>query len=52
MKYTDGFKKIESPFKWVHGVFNEVFNSENTDNETFYKGSCDDLIKEQENNKK
>jgi hypothetical protein len=50
MKYTDGFKKIETPFSWVNGVFEEVFNGENTDINSFYKDSCENLINEQEKN--
>jgi len=52
MKYTDGFQEIESPFNWVKGIFEEVFNGEDTTRGTFYEGSYENLIKEQEGNYK
>lgn len=48
--YNKGFNKIESPFKWVSNIFEEVFNGENTNIDCFYDGSCESLIKEQEKN--
>lgn len=52
MKFTNGFKKIESPYSWVSSIFEMVFNGEETNKDSFYIGACDGLINEQEGNYK